>query len=192
MSALDSVEAGYERGRELLAGLPPRDRALLMLMVGIFLLGIGWFANGAMVKQRKRVKAQISAVSMAQMQVDALLAEYNGLAGSAEALDARLEAGRGFAPLSWLEQVGNDMTIKDNIRAITERGREETDYYTAKKFDITIDDITLDQTVEFLHKMESAPQAIRITECRLKPDRKDRNKIDVRMEIAVLAPTGEA
>ena len=122
----------------------------------------------------------------------ALLAEYNGLAGSAEALDARLEAGRGFAPLSWLEQVGNDMTIKDNIRAITERGREETDYYTAKKFDITIDDITLDQTVEFLHKMESAPQAIRITECRLKPDRKDRNKIDVRMEIAVLAPTGEA
>ena len=192
MSALDSVEAGYERAREALAGLPPRDRALLMLMAGIFLLGLAWFANGAMVKARKKVKAQIAAVSMAQMQVDALLAEYNGLSGSAEALDAKLEAGRGFAPLSWLEKIGNDMQISSNIRSIQERGNDTTDYYVAQKYDITIDDVTLDQTVEFLHKMESAAQAIRITECRLKPDRKDRNKIDVRMEIAVLKPTGEA
>ena len=192
MSIRDSLDRVGDGVRGFLQGLSPRDRALLVFMVVMILGGIGYFAQGAMVKASKKVKGQLAAASMAQHQVDTLLREYNSLAGTAEALDALLAAGADFTPLSWLEQLGNDMGIGANIKSITERGVDVTDYYRAQKIDIDVRDLNLPQVVELLHRLEGAAQAIWISEASVLTDHKDRNKLRLRLQISVLKPLGEA
>jgi type II secretory pathway component PulM len=188
MSALDSIEVAYDRAKNVMEGLTPRDRALLAFLTIVFLAVGVYFAHGSMAAARKRAVGQLAATQYAQAQVDSLLSEYNALAGNVEALDARLEAGRGFAPLTWLEQVGKEMEIESNIRSIQERGVDETDYYRAQKIDIVVDDVDLKKTVELLHRLESAAQAVRVVDCRVKTERKDRTLLDLRLQVAVLKP----
>jgi hypothetical protein len=117
-----------------------------------------------------------------------MLADYQSRVGNADALEARLQAGKDFTPLTWLEKVGNEMGISANIRSMTERGVVETDYYRAQKINILVDNINLQQTVDLLHRLESAPQAVRFDEVRLKTDRKEKSLLDVRIDISVLGP----
>jgi hypothetical protein len=188
MSAFDSVELAYQQGREAWEGLTPRDRLYVTFIVTVVLCVAAYFAHTSMTKARAKVKGQIAAVEFAQSRVDSLLLDYQAMVGDVEKLDARLEAGRTFAPLTWLESVGKEMDISGNLRSIQERGIDETDFYKAQKLDVVIEDVDLRQTVDFLYRLESAPQAIRVVECRIKTDRKDRTKLDLRMEVAVLKP----
>lgn len=192
MSVRDSIDSLGDTLQNALGGLTPRDRLLLLFMVAMILGAIGWAINGSMVKQEKKLKAQLNAATMAQFQVDQLLQQYNTAAGKAEALDARLAAGKEFTPLTWLESLGNEMGIAENIKSITERGVDITDYYRAQKIDINMHNLTLDQAVQFMHKMESAPQAIWVNEATVNADRKDRNLMRLRMQISVLQPLEDA
>ena len=192
MSIRDSIDSFGDRLQGVLVGLTARDRALLLFMAVVILGGIGWAAQGSMAKQEKRLQAQLNAATVSQFQVDQLLQQYNAAAGKAEALDARLEAGREFTPLTWLEALGNEMGIAENIKSITERGVDVTDYYRAQKIDINVHGLSLDQTVQFMHKLEEAAQAIWVNEATLNADRKDRNLIRLRLQISVLQPLEEA
>ncbi len=192
MSIRDSIDSFGDRLQSLVAGLTPRDRALLVFMAVMIFGAIGWGVNGSMAKQEKRLKAQLNAATMSQFQVDQLLQQYNAAVGKAEALDARLAAGKDFTPLTWLEALGNEMGIAENIKSITERGVEVTDYYRAQKIDINVHNLTLDQAVQLMHKLEEAAQAIWVNEATLNTDRKDRNLIRLRLQISVLQPVEEA
>jgi type II secretory pathway component PulM len=192
MSVRDSIDSFGDRLQTLLGGLTPRDRALLAFMVILVLGAMGWAAQGSMVKQQARLKAQLNAATVAQYQVDQLLQQYNAAVGKADALDARLAAGKDFTPLTWLESLGNELGLAANIKSITERGIEVTDYYRAQKIDINVHDISLGQAVQFMHKLEEAAQAIWVTEATLNTDRKDRNVMRLRLQISVLQPLDEA
>ncbi len=192
MSVRDSIDSVGDRLQSLLTGLTPRDRALLLFMLVMVLGALGWAAQGSMAKQEKRIKTQLNAATVSQAQVDQLLQQYNAAVGKADALDARLTAGRDFTPLTWLESLGNEMGIATNIKSITERGIEVTDYYRAQKIDINVHDVTLEQAVMFMHKLEEAAQAIWVNEATLNTDRKDRNLMRLRLQISVLQPLEEA
>ncbi len=188
MNASDSINNVSERVRDLLGGLTPRDRRTLLFGITVVLLVGAWFAVGGMQKSTRQLSHNLTAAQDAQKQVEGMLADYQSRVGSADALEARLQAGKDFTPLTWLEKVGNDMGISANIRSMTERGIVETDYYRAQKINILVDNINLQQTVDLLHRLESAPQAVRFDEVRLKTDRKEKALLDVRIDISVLGP----
>ncbi len=188
MNASDSINNVSERVRDLLGGLTPRDRRTLLFGITVVLLVGAWFTVGGMQKSTRQLSHNLTAAQDAQKQVEGMLADYQSRVGSADALEARLQAGKDFTPLTWLEKVGNDMGISANIRSMTERGIVETDYYRAQKINILVDNINLQQTVDLLHRLESAPQAVRFDEVRLKTDRKEKALLDVRIDISVLGP----
>ncbi|MCP4871016.1 MAG: hypothetical protein GY898_20105 [Proteobacteria bacterium] len=188
MALRDGIDVVGDRIRGAINGMAPRERALVAFTVAVVLLVVGWFVQGAMEEAKSKLTRQIAATAQAQIQVDALMAEYTALSGKVTEMDAKLEAGRDFQPLTWIESVGNEMAITDKIRSVNERGVENTDYYSAAKINIRIDDLSLAQVTDFVYRLESAPQAVRIDECRVKTDRKDRNILDLTMEIAVLKP----
>ena len=55
-----------------------------------------------------------------------------------------------------------------------------------------MDNVDLKQLVKVLHKLQSAPQALRLTNLRVKTDSKSREQLDVRFELSVLKPLGGA
>jgi len=188
MSASDSINNISERVRSLLGGLTPRDRRTLLFGITVVLLVGAWFAVGSMQKSTRQLNRNLTAAQNAQKEVDGMLADYRSRVGNADALEARLQAGKDFTPLTWLEKVGNEMGVSANIRSMTERGVVETDYYRAQKINILVDNINLQQTVDLLHRLESAPQAVRFEEVRLKTDRKEKALLDVRIDLLVLGP----
>ncbi len=188
MTLQERLDSIGDRVQTALGGFSPRDRALLGVMVGALLLLGGWFAVSAMQKAISRVEGNLATAEAAQEQVNSLLSRYTELQGDVAGLDARLAAAKDFAPSSWIEEIGNTMSISGNIKSIQERGNEETEHFIAQKLDLTIDDINLEQLVDLSFKFEKAPQAIRISELTAKVDNKDRTKLDVRMQIAVLRP----
>ncbi len=188
MNLNNSVNDIADRVRNLLGGLTPRDRRTLLFGISVVLLVAAWFAVGSMQKSTRQLNRNLEAAKSAQKQVEELLVDFRSRVGDADALEARLEAGKNFTPLTWLEKVGNDMGISANIRSMTERGMVETDYYRAQKINILVDNINLQQTVDLLHRLESAPQAVRFDEVRLKKDRKEKSLLDVRIDLSVLGP----
>jgi hypothetical protein len=188
MSLRTSLDTAAEQVRGLLGGLTPRDRRVLLFGISAALLVAAWFAVGSMNKSTRQLTSNLTAARNAESQVEQMLADFRSRVGAADALEARLQAGKDFTPLTWLEKVGNEMGISANIRSMTERGAVETDFYRAQKVNILIDNINLRQTIDLLHRLESAPQAVRFDEVRLKPDRKEKELMDVRIDLSVLGP----
>ena len=188
MSLPATLDTVAERVRGILGGLTPRDRRVLLFGISVVILVVAWFALGSMNKSTRQLTQNLAAAKTAQTQVEQMLSDFRSRVGDAEALQSRLEAGRDFTPLTWLEKVGNEMGISANIRSMTERGVVETDFYRAQKINILVDNINLRQTVDLLHRLESAPQAVRFDEVRLKTDRKEKQLLDVRIDLLVLGP----
>jgi len=182
------MDVAGDRLRSLVTNMAPRERFLVAFTGLVVFCFVAWFVLDAMDSSTDKVKRQLTATSTAQAQVDSMLSVYGELAGTAEALDTKLAAGADFAPLTWIESIGNEMGISEKIRSVNERGSEETDYYVAQNYDIRIDDIDLRQVTDLIYRLESAPQAIRINECRVKTNRKNRAELDVSMEISILKP----
>jgi hypothetical protein len=161
---------------------------VLLFGISVVLLFGAWFAVGSMNKSARQLTNNLAAARNAQSQVEGMLDDFRSRVGAADALEARLQAGKDFTPLTWLEKVGNEMGISANIRSMTERGVVETDFYRAQKVNILVDNINLRQTIDLLHRLESTPQAVRFDEVRLKPDRKEKELLDVRIDLLVLGP----
>lgn len=188
MSLQDRIDQGSARLEGALSGLTPRDRALLLVMLVALSLFVGFFGWSSLHKARSRAEQNLATTTQTQEQVNLLLARYAELQGDVAGLDARLQAGKDFAPASFLETMGQEMNIAANIKAIQERGTDETDHYRAQTVDFNVDDITLSQLVDVMHKLETAPQAIRVADLSVKADTKDRKLLDVRMQLSVLRP----
>jgi len=192
MSFRDSIDSLSDRAGAVFKSMAPRERVLVAITAVVLCCTLGYFAQRAMSSSVDQVKANLSRTAQAQAQVDDLMRTYGDLSGEAEVLDSRLEAGRNFAPLTWLEEVGNEMGIQDNIKSVNERGTETTDYYAAQTIDVRVDDIDLRVAVDLLYRMETANQTVRVSDLRIKTDRKDRTQLDLRMELAFLRPGGES
>lgn len=188
MSIGDTIDTVGDSLRSFLGGLTPRDRMLFGVMVAVVVLMLGWFAMGALRTQTKNLKSQLASAQQAQTQVNMLMAEYADISGEAVGLEARLEAGKGFSPASWLEKLAADLGITANLKSIKETGTEQRDFYQAQKVDVLIDNIDLRQLVKLLHKIQEAPQALRLGSLRVKTNPKTRSELDVRFELAVLKP----
>ena len=191
MTLRDSVDSLSDQIQSIITGMAPRERVLVAITVVVVFCTLGYFSQRAMTASVDQIKGNISRTMQAQAQVDDLLNTYGTLSAQAETLDARLEAGKSFAPLTWIESIGNEMGIASNIRSVTERGTETTDYYVAQTIDVTVNDIDLKKAVELMFKIEKAPQAVRVNDMRIKTDRKDRSQLDLRLELAFLKPGGD-
>ena len=122
MSFRDSMDSLSDRAGTVFTSMAPRERVLVTITAVVVCCTLGYFTQRAMSSSVDQVKANIDRTAQAQAQVDDLMRTYEELSGQAEVLDTRLEAGRNFAPLTWLEEVGNEMGIQDNIKSVNERG----------------------------------------------------------------------
>ncbi|MCK6527491.1 type II secretion system protein GspM [Myxococcota bacterium] len=163
--------------------LSRRDRALLAGMVLLLLSLVLWFGAGAMRSSLDRLETQVAArqkdlATVAEMK--ALLAESRG---KVERMEEELRSQGDFSLAGYLEQ-----SAGVPISAINDGGTNQGEFFEEQRVNIVVRNVTLEQLVELLYRLKTAPRHMRVTDLKVKTNFRSREQLDVNLEVTVYGP----
>ena len=103
-------------------------------------------------------------------------------------MDARLRRQRrNFAIFSYLEQVAGQAGVQDKIQSMNTLASPPNTEYKEESVEVRMEGVTLQQLVEYLHRVENSPQILRIKRLQVGPTRENRQLLSVRLRISVFS-----
>jgi len=103
-------------------------------------------------------------------------------------MDARLRRQRrNFAIFSYLEQVAGRAGVQDKIQSMNTLASPPNTEYKEESVEVRMEGVTLQQLVEYLHRVENSPQILRIKRLQVGPTRENRQLLSVRLRISVFS-----
>lgn len=178
--------SGIERLQEILGGLSPRDRALLLGLVSfalIVLIGGGVYTmNGAIASQRSRLADRSKALS----EVTAEAAAHTARASDLAEIEQQIRDHASTNLQAFLEQAGNRVGISDRLDAVREKSTTTDQDLEDKLYTVTLSNLTLEEYSSFLYEIETAgyPLKIRSTKVRSRSRGADPKTLMVDMDIS--------
>jgi hypothetical protein len=95
-----------------------------------------------------------------------------------------LEKKKSISVLTFLENVAEEVGIKDNIEYIKPKGNETGDGISKTVVELKIDAISIIDLMRFLYRIEEERNGLLVSYLRVKPYFKDKSKSDVIFRIA--------
>ncbi len=152
-----------------LPALTKREQYVL-IATGVFLVLLVLFlAIDHVVQNYQALDQQITATKDDLKRVTRLRDEYRSVRQELDAIRVKLDKkDEGFSLLSFLENLANEQRIRDNIASFKPDKRALNETYRELSVDLVIDNITLQQLVEFIYKIENSGHPIRVKRFRVK------------------------
>ena len=156
-----------DRLRTALTSLAPRERLLLagagsVLLLTILWLGVALPAIASVRDAEERVAAaERDLASARRLQGD--LAEIQGRLG---AVEKRIREGPAGNIFTTLEDLAQKSAVK--VESMEPQAAPAQDHYKETKVQVVLKQVTLAQTVAFLHGVESAPQLLSVKSLRIR------------------------
>lgn len=174
-----------ERLQDMLSGLSPRDRKLLLGMVAFLLVAVvggGAYAlNRALHAQRDRLDERQSQL----MQLEAMLAEHGANAAQIGAIEDRIRAHADTDLQAFVEQAGKEVGISDRITGVREKPGTTTGDLEDRLYTVTLTRLTLDEYSNFLFEVEGAGYPLKVRTTKIKRRaRGEEITLDVDMDIS--------
>jgi hypothetical protein len=95
------------------------------------------------------------------------------------ALTKTFESKKGDSVLTFLENIAEEVGIRENIEYIKPRGSESNDGITRTTVELKIDTISIVDLMRFLYRIEEDRKGLTVSYLRLKPYFKDKEKSDI-------------
>jgi general secretion pathway protein M len=156
-----------DRLRTTLASLAPRERLLLigagsLLLLTILWLGVALPAIASVRNAEERVAAAERDLATAR-RLQTELAEIQGRLG---AVEKRIREGPTGNIFTTLEGLAQQSAVK--VESMEPQAAPAQDHYKETKVQVVLKQVTLAQTVAFLHGVESAPQLLSVKSLRIR------------------------
>ncbi|RIL00223.1 MAG: hypothetical protein DCC71_19030 [Proteobacteria bacterium] len=157
----------FERIRTALGGLAPRERLLLGATAAMLLVALLWFAllRPALAHVRdaeaRVANAERDLEVARRLQGD--LADVQGRLGTVE---RRIREGPKGNIFTTLEELAQKSAVK--VESMEPQAAPAQDRYRETKVQVVLKQVTLAQTVSFLHGIESAPQLLSVKSLRIR------------------------
>ena len=184
MAVEDRVASLLEPFQQLLGDLSPRDRTLLFGTIVLVLLVIGFVGQSYMAGKTQSLERM---VQDRRANLDAVLftaTEYEATQEEVSQLEEELRSFRSFSLTGYLEETAGQAGITgENLRDVKDRGSESGQYFTTRRVEVTLRNISLEALTRYVWAIEHAPQHLRIDNLRAKGNRRDRSQIDVTIEV---------
>ncbi len=182
-----------ERLQDLLSGLSPRDRALLLGMIGVALVGVliggAWLLNSSLAAQRDRLSERETQLN----QVTALTAEHAAASEQIEAIEARIREFEGTDLQAFLEKACKNAGVSDRLNAVREKSSSVQGNLEDKQYTVTLTKLTLSEYASFLHEVEAAGYPLKIRTTKVKRRVKGEEiTLDIDMDVSAFRITEEA
>jgi len=177
-----------EKVEGLIESLSPRDRKLLTGLVLFFTIGLFagavYLIDGAISRQEILISQRTNQLMQAQ---DTLM-DLQEVRSRVESVEERLREQEGFIVQSFVEkQVLAAGIGQDKLQNIDQRSEIPGDRYKQVVVEVQLKDISLNSLVRLLHQIEYGETPIHVKSLRTRVGRRDRNELDVDMELLVVS-----
>jgi type II secretory pathway component PulM len=171
------------------AGLAPRERLLLGGAGALLVLVLVWLAGvapvlGSIRRAGLRVETAERQLTVARR----LRGDLGQLQGRLAAVERRIGEGPKGNLFTTLEELAKQSAVK--VESMEPQAAPSQDRYRETKVQLVLKQVTLAQTVNFLHKIESMPQLLSVKSLRVRThaDKKG-DLLDVTFTVSSFEPT---
>ena len=103
-------------------------------------------------------------------------------------IDAQLRRQKkNFAIFSHLEQVAGQAGIQDKIQSMNTVASPPNTVYKEDSVEVKMEGVTLEQLIEYLHRVERSQQVLRVKRLQVNPIRDNRQLLSVRFRVSVFS-----
>lgn len=131
------------------------------------------------------------ATSLRKMERDrddliAAIGQYQAISGNVKDIDTKLKKTPADFDLDGqLIDMIDSLGLRQTVRNVTTHEAGGTDYYSESYVDVDLKEISLDDVVELLKKIETAPAFVRVSQISVKRRYSDDRTLDVNLRVAV-------
>lgn len=165
--------------------LAKRERYLVSLAafsVAVFLLF--QFLIFPFFERRERIQRGIKAKEEDLVEILKLAAEYQRYTKSNQEIAQSLSRrAKGFTLFSFLERSADEAGVKDHIKYMKPSTSKGTGLYKESLVEMEVDQISLSQLANYLHRIESSENFIKIKRISIKENQRESGYIDAVMQV---------
>lgn len=167
-----------------------RREQLLVIGAGVLvlLLALFTFVIDPIRERAANLDRRLVTAGRQLAELRALRDDYRRQKRVIDRMDARLRRQRrNFAIFSYLEQVAGRAGVQDKIQSMNTLASPPNTEYKEESVEVRMEGVTLQQLVEYLHRVEKSPQILRIKRLQVGPTRENRQLLSVRLRISVFS-----
>jgi Tfp pilus assembly protein PilO len=171
--------------RALVEKRSPRERWLAVLAACVALaLALQAFVAGPLRDRLARTHSEIERLE-SDLQISARMSrEIRRLRSDLSLVEARIKPGETTNLFTLLESLAGEAQIRDQLESIKPKQPSGNDRYPETRVEVSLKGATLKQTVQFLHKIESAPMLLIIRSLRIKSREDQSQLLDVSFSVS--------
>jgi type II secretory pathway component PulM len=179
-----------DRLAAFLGGLEPRERLLVGAAAACLVLGVVWLGGVLPVLGAIQRSATRAETAEREREIAARLgADLGAIQGRLAAVERRVREGPKGNLFTTLEQLAAQSAVK--VESMEPQAGATQEPYRETKVQLVLKQVTLAQLVNFLHKIESAPQLLSVKSLRIRTrTEKKEDLLDVTFTVSSFEPTG--
>lgn len=163
--------------------LSRRDRRLLTIMVVAVTLFAGYFVVTGV---RNRVDKLEESVGNKERDLASIERMQGSLAenrAQITQLEDQLEQYENFSVSGFLESTGDEIKISEQIKGINDQGVTEGTYFDQHRYEVVLKQVTLEQVINYLYKVQSAPQPLNVDRLVIRTNTRNREELNANIEV---------
>ncbi|MEM7411919.1 MAG: type II secretion system protein GspM [Myxococcota bacterium] len=177
----------WERIQKAYAGLEPRERLLVSIMGGLFAVALLWAGVVNPILSAADEGEQRLVTADQQLRVmQRLRRDYDDVQGRLTDVEERIRSGGRGNLRTTLETLARQATV--NIESMEPQASPTHPKYKETKVEVGLRNVTLAQTVNYLHQIESARQALSVKSLRIKTRVENPQYLDVTFTVSSFEP----
>ena len=167
-----------------------RREQVLVIGAGVLvlLLALFTFVIDPILARAANLERRLATADRQFAELQTLRGDYERQKRVIDRIDNRLRRQRrNFAIFSHLEQVAGRAGVQDKIQSMNTIASPPSTEYKEESVEVRMEGVTLQQLVEYLHRVENSPQLLRIKRLQIAPGRENRQLLSVRLRISVFS-----
>ena len=167
-----------------------RREQVLVISAGalLLLLALFTFVIDPIRARAANLDRRLASAGRQLAELQALRSDYQRQKRVIDRMDARLRRQRrNFAIFSYLEKEAGRTGIQDKIQSMNTLASPPNTEYNEESVAVRMEGVTLQQLVDYLHRVQNSPRVLRIRRLQVTPMRENRQLLSVRLRISVFS-----
>jgi general secretion pathway protein M len=178
-----------ERLRNGWDNLSPREQILVSFAGAAVAVAIGAFAIVMPVLgMADRASTRVESAEQQLMAMGRLQREYSEISGRLQDVEKRIKTqGNQQNIRTLLDNLAQNSSVR--IASMEERQASKNDQYVETKVEVSLRNVSLSQTIKYLHNIESSPQQLSVKSLRVKGRSDQSQLLDVTFSVSSFEPS---